>query len=680
MAVARQIIDEHAALCREISEHDYRYYVLADPAISDRDYDKLMERLLAIEAMHPELRGEDSPGLRVGGTVTREFATVIHSSPMLSLSNTYAPGELLDFDRRIAEALGGEAVRYAAELKIDGVAVSLVYRDGILERAATRGDGERGDEITNNVRTIRSIPLRIRDAADGLKDFEVRGEIYMGRDVFERLNKQRELDGEKLFANPRNSTAGTLKLQDSALVAERSLSAMMYTLLAPSGFVESQFNALKVLEETGFPVSRHSSLCESIAQVQEYRDTWESRRDTLPYDIDGVVVKVDSFAQQQRLGAVARSPRWAIACKFESSSAATRLEGISFQVGRLGTVTPVAVLTPVRLAGSTISRATLHNEDFIREKDLRVGDLVHIEKGGDVIPKVTGVDLSARYPDAAAFSFIECCPSCGELLSRPEGEAAWYCENPECPAQVRGRIEHFAARRAMNIEGLGEAVVDSLVEQGFIRSVPDLYELSGRGAELSALRGFGERSVSRLLESIERSKEQPFERLLYAVGIRFVGESAARLVARAFPSFDALEAADAETLARIDGIGPRTADSIVRYFYDPRTSALTRRLRRAGVTGGATQEHAPTANVFFSGKTFVLTGTLQSYTRDEARKIIENAGGKVAGSVSKATDFLITGTDPGSKLEKAQRLGVAVLTEEDFISGISTTRSTAEQR
>ncbi|MDH7514472.1 MAG: NAD-dependent DNA ligase LigA, partial [Bacteroidota bacterium] len=469
MGIPDSVREEHAHLCEEIREHDYRYYVLADPVIDDRAYDRLMERLLEIEREYPALRTADSPSMRVGGTVTKEFPTVRHTVPMLSLANTYSSEELHEFHRRVSEALPGREVLYHAELKIDGVAVSLLYENGLLVRGATRGDGEEGDVITDNLRTVRPIPLRIRRGAPLPQTFEVRGEVYMERESFERLNRQRELVGEKVFANPRNATAGTLKLQDSALVAERKLSATMYTLLDSSGAATSQHEALALLKRAGFPVNPHCKLCRTIEEVQAYRDYWERHRDTLPYDIDGVVVKVDDFAYQAVLGTIARSPRWAIAYKFEAQSAKTRLIGITFQVGRTGTITPVAELEPVRLAGSMIRRATLHNEDFIRELDLRIGDTVRIEKGGDVIPKVTSVDLSERPPEAPAFVFTEYCPSCGSQLNRPKGEAAWYCENPECPAQIRGRIEHFASRRAMDIEGLGEAVVDVLVEHGFIR-------------------------------------------------------------------------------------------------------------------------------------------------------------------------------------------------------------------
>ncbi len=665
---ARQ--QEYAGLCRAIAEHDYRYYALADPAISDEEYDALMRRVAQLEEEYPELRGPDSPTQRVGGGITKEFPTVQHAVPMLSLANTYSEADLRDFHRRVTEALGRDDVAYHAELKIDGVAVSLQYEDGLLVRGATRGDGTQGDEITANIRTVRGLPFRVfSDPLAGAR-FEVRGEVYMDAHSFERLNTERERDGEKLFANPRNSAAGSLKMQDSALVAARGLRIFVYSLLGVENVVHSQDAAFAALRAAGFAVNPHARLCGGVEELLAFIEQWEAGRDTLPYDIDGVVIKVNEFALQDTLGAIAKSPRWAIAYKFTARKAATVLRGITFQVGRTGAVTPVAELEPVPLAGSTISRATLHNEDFVRQLDLRIGDRVFIEKGGDVIPKVSGVDTEARPPEAEPFVFTRECPSCGTGLYRAEGDAAWFCGNPVCPAQVRARIEHFASRAAMDIEGLGEAVVDTLVARGLLDSFADLYDLHEHRGTLEAIDRFGEKSVAKLLDGIEASKSRPFDRVLYAIGIRFVGEGTARLLARALPSFELLRAADAVTLAAVSGVGPRIADSIVRYFADPHSRTLVDRLIARGVTAEADTQDA-VLDPFFAGRTFVLTGTLTRFTRDEARAEIERRGGKVSGSVSARTAHVIAGAEAGSKLEKARALGIPVLTEEEFLSRIT---------
>jgi DNA ligase (NAD+) len=666
MAVPAAIRADHARLCSDIFRHDHRYYVLADPEISDAAYDALMRELLELEARHPELRAPDSPSQRVGGSITKEFPAVAHRTPMLSLSNTYSDEELLDFHRRVIDAAGSDEVTYHAELKLDGIAISLLYEQGSLTRGATRGDGTQGDDITANIRTIRSLPLRLLEPPSAYASFEVRGEAFMLKDDFQRMNEERARLGEKLFANPRNSTAGTLKLQDSSVVASRRIQFSCYTFAPIGEPPSSQHASLELLRSLGFPVNPHSRVCPSIDEVRRYCEEWESRRDTLPYEIDGVVVKVDDIGLQARIGAVAKSPRWAVAYKFTARQATTTLRGITFQVGRQGTITPVAELDPVPLGGSTVSRATLHNEEYITTLDLRVGDSVVVEKGGDVIPKISGVVLEKRDPHAAVFRFISECPSCGSPLVRPEGEAAWFCENPSCPEQVRGRIEHFAARGAMDIEGLGEAVVDVLVENGFIHSFADLYSLHGRREELEELERFGKKSVARLLESIERSKSQPLERVIFAVGIHFVGQEVAKLLVRRLPSLDMLEQATPEAMQEIPGIGPRIAESVARFFAEPHSRALVRRLAEAGVTSEAEIEEAPAFLPFFEGRTFVLTGALQRRGRDEARAMIERYGGKVSGSVSKKTDYVIAGEAAGSKLEKAAALGVRILTEDEF--------------
>lgn len=670
MSVPAAIRDQHTRLAEELREHDYRYYVLADPLISDEEYDRKMRELQDLEEQHPELRTPNSPTQRVGGSVTKEFPTVTHDIPMLSLANTYDEEEVHDFHRRMTQELGREDIAYHVELKLDGVALSVRYRDGALVRGATRGDGTQGDDITTNVKTIRSIPLRLREDADPPAQLEARGEVLMYKEDFRLLNERREERGEKLFANPRNSTAGTLKLQDSAVVAQRNLRAFMYSLPGTIDGVDTQHEALEYLRRCGFAVNPHRRVCASINDVIDFWREWEHKRDSLPYEIDGVVVKLNELREQAELGSVAKSPRWAIAFKFSGRTANTVLKDITFQVGRMGTVTPVAELEPVHLAGSTISRATLHNEDFISEMDLRIGDHVVIEKGGDVIPKVTDVLLSERPEDTTPFHFISRCPECGSELARPEGEAAWFCENAECPAQVRGRIEHFAARNAMDIEGLGEAVIDVLVTKELISSYADLYDLGKQREELESLERFGKKSVDNLLENIDQSKLRPLERVIHAIGMRYVGQTVSRLLAEEFRSLEAIEQAGREDLERIEGIGPRIADSVIAFFQEEHNRRLIGRLIDAGVTH-TREERCDTRLPFFEGRTFVLTGSLSRYSRDEARDLIERAGGKVTGSVSNKTDAVIAGAEAGSKLARARNLGIDVIEEDEFIEHIS---------
>ncbi|PLX25292.1 MAG: DNA ligase, partial [Ignavibacteria bacterium] len=527
MPIPADIQDTARDLAEALRQHDYRYYVLADPGISDQEYDRLMQQLQQLEDTYPELRTIDSPTQRVGGQITRDFPTVTHSVPMLSLANTYDEEEVRDFHRRVTEMLESDNVSYHVELKLDGVALAARYRNGIFSQAATRGDGMQGDDVSANARTIRSLPLRLR-TVQGLPDtLEVRGEVLMHKDDFTRLNDDRALNGEKLFANPRNSAAGTLKMQDSSIVADRGLRVYMYALHAEAPGIETQEEAIAYLRSCGFAVNPHTRVCHGIEDVLEFWNEWQDRRDDLPYEIDGIVVKVNNLRQQAILGNVAKSPRWAIAFKFSSRKTETLLRGITYQVGRTGTITPVAELEPVLLSGSTISRATLHNEDFITELDLRIGDTVVVEKGGDVIPKVSGVVQEQRPDSTIPFRFTDRCPECASRLVRPDGEAAWFCENISCPAQVRGRIEHFAARTAMEIEGLGEAVVDTLVSEGLISSYADLYTLGEQRAKLVALDRFGERSVQNLLDAIDASRHRPLHRVIHALGIRFVGQTVA---------------------------------------------------------------------------------------------------------------------------------------------------------
>ena len=654
-------------LREEIRDHDYRYYVLAQPTISDETYDQLLRELSDLEEQNPGFRTADSPTQRVGGQVTKEFPAVTHEIPMLSLANTYNEDDVRDFDRRIRSGLENTPYRYVCELKVDGVAVSLLYRDGLLLRGATRGDGTRGDDVTGNIKTIRSIPLRLRKTQKFPGQMEVRGEIFMTRKDFEAMNRGRELAGERTFVNPRNSAAGTLKLQDPKIVARRPLQFMPYSLRANTNELKNHYENLMILKELGFRVSPHTRLCDTIEDVVKFWKEWEERREELEYDIDGVVVKVDSLAQQSGLGAIAKSPRWAIAFKFAARQQQTLLRSILLQVGRVGTVTPVADLEPVFVGGTTVARATLHNEDYIRELDIRPGDVVVVEKGGDVIPKVSAVVQEKRKANSTRFRMPAVCPECGSRIFRPADEANYYCVNTECPAQVRARIEHFAHRGAMDIEGLGEAAVNQLVGGGFVKNYADIYDLKKRKEELAELERWGEKSTLNLLEGIERSKERPFSRVLFALGIRHVGLGVAQVLARNTGSMGSLLKTSADDLRAIQGIGPQIAESIVRFLGDAHNRALIERLRKAGLRFKGDRGKMESASAL-AGKTLVLTGTLERLTRDEARKRIEAKGGRVASSVSKKTDFVVVGSDAGSKLSQAKQLGVRTLTEEEFLT------------
>ncbi len=648
-----------------LRDHYHKYYVLYIPSISDFAYDMLMNHRISLDQYHPELITPDSPSQRVGGEPTKEFPTVTHDVPMLSLSNTYSEQELLDFDRRVRDILGNQSYRFVAELKIDGVAISLMYKNGLFTRGATRGDGTQGDDITNNLRTIRSIPLRVESGKGLPKNFEVRGEIFMTKKDFEAMNKKQEEHGERTFVNARNTTSGTLKLQDSRIVARRKGRMFTYFLRASEPPLKSHSDNLQILKKLGFVVNEHAQVCKTIADVKRFCDEWNKKRSSLSYDIDGIVIKVDSIAQQEELGAVAKSPRWAIAYKYPAQQMETKLNAITLQVGRVGTITPVAELEPVFVGGSTVSRATLHNEDYINELDIRIGDTVFVEKGGDVIPKVSGVNLKKRAKKTTPFRFPAQCPECGSKIFRPEGEAAHYCENFECPAQVRGRIEHYAHRRAMNIEGLGEAVIDLLVNEDLIHNIADIYDL--KKDKIAALERMGEKSAQNLLDGIEASKGLPFHRVLFGLGIRFVGEGVAKLFADNFPSIEKLKAASKEDMERVDGIGPRIAESVVRFFKDKHSLKLVERLSKAGVQMRSEKKKI-SGNSPVAGKTFVLTGGLETMSRDEAKEKIESLGGKSASSVSKNTDYVIVGSDAGSKLQKAIDLGIKTISEKEFLA------------
>ncbi|HSW53772.1 MAG TPA: NAD-dependent DNA ligase LigA [Ignavibacteriaceae bacterium] len=672
----RSIEKKIEALRVQIREHDYKYYVLAQPAISDPEYDKLVKELEALEKQYPELITPDSPTQRVGNDLTKDFKPVEHKIPMLSLSNTYSEDELYDFDRRVKDGLADdEKVEYLVELKIDGASVSINYVNGVLKTAATRGDGTSGEEITNNVRTIKSIPLKIKkdkSISYKLNDFEVRGEIFMNIADFENLNKEREKSGEKTFANPRNSTAGTLKLQDPKIVARRPLNTFTYSLISPEDELKSQEENLLLLKKLGFKVNEHFKKCSSIEEVVRVCKEFEILREKLKYEIDGAVIKVNSIKQQNELGSIAKAPRWAVAFKFKSKQAITKIKDIVWQVGRTGAVTPVAELEPKFLAGSTISRATLHNFDEIERKDIRVDDIVVIEKGGDVIPKVVEVVLSERPSGSRKIKPPEKCPACGSKLFKPEGEVAFYCENSECPDQIKGRLEHFASRGAMDIEGLGESLIDLFVEKGFLKTYSDIYKLKNFKDDLVAIDRLGEKSISNLLNSIERSKEKPFDKVLFALGIRYVGSGAAKKLAAHFKSLDSLIKATEEEIVEVYEIGESISKSVKKFFSDSHNKKNIEELKKAGLKFSFTDAKTDfVGDNFFKGKTFVLTGSLSSFTREEAEEKITNFGGNVTSSVSKKTDYVLAGEKAGSKLDKAKTLGIIILDEIEFQKKIS---------
>lgn len=659
-------------LRNEIREHDYKYYVLSDPSISDYDYDLLIKKLEKFEAENPDLITPDSPTQRISSDAAKEFKSYLHKIPMLSLSNTYSEEELFDFDRRVKEGLDNENVEYVTELKIDGLSMSLVYNGGKLLTAATRGDGTSGEDVTLNVKTIKSIPLKIKDeamSAKGVSDFEVRGEIYMSLNSFRKMNEEREEAGEKLFVNPRNSASGTIKLLDPKIVAKRGLDIFTYYFFGDSVEVKTHNEILNLLQELGFKVNPNFKLCADMNEVIEFCKYWEVKRDELPYEIDGIVIKVNSHNQQKRLGNIAKSPRWAVAYKFKAKQAFTRLNGITWQVGRTGIVTPVAELEPVFLAGSTISRATLHNYDEIVRKDIREGDKVIIEKGGDVIPKVVEVVADERGTDSVKTIPPELCPICKTKLFKPENEVAFYCINNECPAQMKGKIVHFAHRGAMDIAGLGEALVDLFVDMKFIRSYADIYHLKERREDLIKIDRLGEKSIDNLLAAIEKSKEKPFDKVLFALGIKYVGAGVAKKLTDQFNTIDLLMNAGKEEIEAVYEIGPSVSESVSNFFRNEKNLELLNILKKAGLRF----EKDVNSNVEnkFSGKTFVLTGTLSGLTRQEAEEKIVLLGGKATTSVSKKTDYVVAGENAGSKLEKALQLGITVLTENEFLELIN---------
>ncbi|MCB0727784.1 MAG: NAD-dependent DNA ligase LigA [Ignavibacteriae bacterium] len=653
-------------LKKKISDADYKYYTLASPDIDDYKYDLMMKELEKLEKEFPELRTDDSPTNRVSGEPTKSFGTIQHQIPMLSLSNTYNFDELVEFDNRIKNILEDRKYEYVCELKFDGIAISLIYKNRKLVTGATRGDGVKGDDVTQNIKTIRSIPLSVNDRS--VTDFEVRGEVFFRKDDFIKINEEQEFKGEKIFANARNTAAGTLKLKNSAIVASRPLNLFSYFIHTGDKNLKSHLESIKLLEKLKFPVNTNYRKAADIEEVRKFCDEVEKMRDELPYEIDGVVVKVNSFEQQDILGSVSKSPRWAVAYKFKAKETETKLNRIYTQVGRTGTITPVADLQPVFLAGSTISRATLHNFDEIKRKDIREGDYVMIEKGGDVIPKVLSVNLKRRSNNSRPYKMPDKCPVCNTKLINPEGEVYYYCPNYDCPAQVQGRIEHFVHRNAMEIEGLGESIIEIFLEKGFIKNYADIYRLKERRDELISIERFGDKSIENLLKAIEDSKSKPFDKVLFALGIRHVGERTAKLLSKNFGSIDKLSNATEEEIVGVHEIGPKIAESVSGFFKDRKNIELINDLKKAGLQFESEKSKDPgRINENFNNKTFVLTGTLENYKRDDAQKIIEDLGGRVSSSVSKKTDYVLAGAEAGSKLEKANSLGVKVLTEKEFV-------------
>jgi DNA ligase (NAD+) len=660
--------EEIAGLRERIRHHERLYYVENSPEISDFEFDQLMRRLAALEEQHPELQSADSPTRRVGGEKVTSFPPAPHDPPMMSLENAYSLEELRDWFGRVARGLGSSEVELFAELKIDGISIDLTYHDSVLVRGATRGDGSVGDDVTSNVRTIRSIPLRLsRDAAS----LRARGEVYLDKEQFALLSQRNEEEGRPPIANPRNAAGGALRLQDSRETARRGLKAFAYQLVELDGKPpESQAQSFELLHELGFPINPGHRICASMEEVEAFIEEWQGRRHALPFDIDGIVVKVNRRSLQTELGATSKAPRWAIAFKYPAEAVPTRLRAITVQVGRTGALTPVAELDPVHVAGSTVARATLHNWDEIARKDIRIGDMVMVEKAGDVIPKVSSVVLAERPADATPPSLPTACPACEQPVHRFENEVAWRCTNAACPAIARQSVLHFAGRKAMDIDGLGEALVDALFEAGWIEDYSSLFELPADelpGIRTRDERRLGEKNAAKLLHGIEQAKKRPLARLLFALGIRFVGERAAKLLAGEFRSLDRLAAATAEELIAVPEIGRAVADSVTFFFSLEANRRRLEKLRRLGVEPEVESEERGT---LLAGQTIVVTGTLDRFSRDQIHQMIEREGGKFSGSVSSKTAFVIAGREAGSKLEKAQKLGIRIVSEEEFLAMI----------
>jgi DNA ligase (NAD+) len=656
---------EISSLSQKINYYNDLYYQKDTSEISDFEFDKLLERLIELEKAFPELKKDDSPSQRVGGAITKNFETVNHRYPMLSLGNTYSKEDLEEFDKRVAKGLGDEPYEYFCELKFDGVALSLTYENGKLVRGVTRGDGSRGDDITNNIRTIRTVPLSLKNGT--YPDFfEVRGEAFLPKEMFLKLNKEREEQGEELYANARNTASGSLKMQDSSMVAKRKLDCYLYSMIGEDIGVATHEEAILKLQSLNFNISPTFKKCKDINEVLAYIAGWETKRLDLPLDTDGIVIKVNSIHQQNKLGFTAKSPRWAIAYKYKTEAAVTLLRGITYQVGRTGAITPVAELQPVLLAGTTVKRASLHNANEIERLDIRVGDMVFVEKGGEIIPKVTHVDVSKRKSDSKPLEYITHCPECGTELVRYEGEAVHYCTNAlGCPPQIKGKIEHFIQRKAMNIDSMGERTIDMLYQKGLVTSPADLYQLTYD--QIFDLEGFKDLSTKNLLDGIKNSTSTPFESVLFALGIRFVGKTVAEKLAYHFKNIDALAAATYDELIDVPEIGERIAQSVIQYFSDEKNITDIERLKAAGVQFVIEEKEVTLESSTLAGKSFVVSGVFENYGRDEIKEVIKNHGGKVISAISGKLDFLLAGDKMGpAKKEKAEKLGVKIISEDDF--------------
>lgn len=661
-------------LREELHTHNYNYYVLNSPVISDIEFDHMMRELQDLEAKYPETYDENSPTMRVGSDINKDFVQVEHRYPMLSLGNTYSEEEVTDFYERVRKSLN-EDFEICCEMKFDGTSISLTYENGKLVRAVTRGDGVKGDDVTNNVKTIRTIPLVLK-GDNYPKEFEIRGEILMPWEVFEKLNKEREAREEPLFANPRNAASGTLKLQNSSVVASRKLDAYLYYLLGDNLPCDGHYENLQEARKWGFKISDTTRKVKTLQEVFDFIKYWDTERKNLPVATDGIVLKVNSIRQQKNLGYTAKSPRWAIAYKFQAEKALTKLQKVTYQVGRTGTITPVANLDPVQLSGTIVKRASLHNADIIESLDLHEGDMVYVEKGGEIIPKITGVDIASRTPDSMPVKFITHCPECGEPLTRFDDEAAHYCTNEDsCPPQIKGKIEHFISRKAMNIEGLGPETVDLFYQEGMIGNAADLYNL--REQDIARLERFGEKSAQNIMAGLEASRQVSFERVLFALGIRFVGETVAKKLARSIKNIDTLMSATKEELMAIDEIGEKIAESIIHFFSSEKNRELVARLKATGLKMEMDAEETAAVSNILEGQSIVISGVFAVHSRDEYKDIIEKHGGKNVGSISKKTSFILAGENMGpSKLEKAQKLGIKIMDEKEFLELIENAEKT----
>lgn len=659
-----------AALTNELNEYNYQYYVLANPAVSDLDFDLKLKELEQLEQQFPEWVDPDSPTQKVGGDITDRFITVKHRWPMLSLSNTYNEQELRDFDERVRKTIGNEA-EYVCELKFDGLSISITYENGVLKQAVTRGDGTQGDDVTANVKTIKSIPNKLKSA--GYPDlFEIRGEIFMHRPAFQRLNNERIENGETPYANPRNFAAGTIKLQDSAAVARRPLDCFLYFLYCDdrNRLFKTHWESIQAVKNWGFHVAEHTARCQSIDEVLEFVQKWEQDKQQLSYEIDGIVIKVNDYAHQEELGFTAKSPRWAISYKYKAEQTETRLVSVTYQVGRTGAVTPVANLQPVQLAGTTVKRASLHNANEILRLDLHENDTVYVEKGGEIIPKVTGVNMAKRPENAVVIHYPERCPECDTSLIRKEGEAIHYCPNDTgCPPQIVGRIQHFISRKAMDIEGMGDETIETFFQNGLLSRISDIYRLADVRHQLVTLERFGEKSINNMLDGIEASKNKPFEKVLFALGIRYVGETIAKKLTQHFKNIDTMAVATREEIESVHEIGERIADSLLEYFGNPDNRTLIEELKAAGLQFEIVETEIEQASDSLAGKTFVISGVFAQHSREELTALIESHGGKMVSSISSKLNFLVAGDKMGpSKLAKAEKLQIPIIGEEELLA------------